>query len=190
MASATDGEAPAGDAAVERHKMKEVILKALQKLNDKDTAQTGSDEMKEIIQARVPFRAAVQRHDHARVCTVPFQTRNAQHRSHLARDKWAWRCLPASERRFIAGPTTALQPLIPGHGAVQKHLDMDMIAFALPVLCQPGQQSLPVARKESMKLLSLLTSKHGCPHSEAVISHQGLLGRACQYGPRQHQLVM
>ena len=31
--------------------MKEVILKALQKLNDKDTAQTGSDEMKEIIQA-------------------------------------------------------------------------------------------------------------------------------------------
>jgi hypothetical protein len=41
------------DTAVERQKMKDAVLKALQKLNDKDTVQTGAEEMKEIVQVRV-----------------------------------------------------------------------------------------------------------------------------------------
>jgi hypothetical protein len=40
------------DTSAERRQVKDGILRALQKLNDKDTVQNGVDEMKEIIQAR------------------------------------------------------------------------------------------------------------------------------------------
>jgi hypothetical protein len=41
------------DTAEKRQKMKDAVLRALQKLNDKDTVQTGLEEMKEIIQVSV-----------------------------------------------------------------------------------------------------------------------------------------
>lgn len=63
---------------------------------------------------------------------------------------------------------------------VQKYVDTDVIGFLIPVICKPGEQSKPFARRECLRLLGALTSTI-CPRADVVFSTSNLMSRICSY---------
>jgi hypothetical protein len=63
---------------------------------------------------------------------------------------------------------------------LQKHMDMEILSSALPAILATGPTTQPWARKESLKLLAVLTSKQGSPNADAIFNHSAHLSRICQ----------
>lgn len=63
---------------------------------------------------------------------------------------------------------------------MQKYVDADIVGFVVPVICKPGEQSKPYARRECLRLLGALTSTI-CPKADAVFNSSNLMIRICSY---------